>query len=650
MDNNNMVTLRNKKTGETITVPREKFTTGVSGIASDIGDSLASAPEALGNLITSIPGGIKKAGRYALTTNPVSTLANLGAGAVEGGAGLISSPQVLMRYLAGKFPELGKRMDAAAMPGTKGVKDPTFYEALKTWEGQHGLAPQSEDEASVRNAGGLIFGGAALSKIPGAFAKGATLSAQQAGQGGDPVHAALMALIGSKTGEVLGKGINKAAGAGEVMPENMPPAGSPEMTANMAAPPSSPSGYQTIGNIPKAAYNIGKSIPEAIKGIPEMAGTAASTGLDTLAGLGSQARIPVLPSLTEALSDYIKYKSIKPETLAQRKLFSDIESKDLPMINERQAASQRLGLSYLTPAESTLSPFEAAKQGSFGRTSSGSKLLFQKGKERTSDEGTAIGNLLDTVYDAKELDPQKAAAYSETMKAQVPDDFINAQMQRPVIQKAVKTLEGNAAYRQQIEEELGIKLGDIKPNSFMYWDMVKRVLGDMGEKAKEQGRPTTESDILSKTRRTMVQQMDDIKPEYEVARGIAERRFTRKKLEDVFDKKSMTINNFKNILGSEKKFNDIINKLKAYPEAQQKLKDMKLLFGQSGDMIHNDMNIRSAAALKRTSMSEARNKVDAMKAILDEKYGKAHDVATVNLMTSPEWPKILAEHLKKKGK
>ena len=624
--------------------PAEK---GWSGIASDVQSSLQSAPDALVDMVSSIPGGLKKAARYATSNNPVETLGNIGAGGVESAAGLLSSPQVLMRYLAEKFPEFGKRMEQSTAGGGS-FKDPTLYEGLMKFEKEHGMAPQSGDEASVRNAGGLLFGGKALTKLGNALTRTATISAEQGGRGGDPVHAAILGLLGDKLAKTTAKGINKAAEMNNP-PAATPPPGSPSLTANIGSMPSGSAGYvgSTISNIPKAAFNIAKAIPEkavnTVKAIPEVAGQAAATGLETMADLGTKAHIPGVQPTLGALGSYLKYVSVKPEKLAQRKLFEDIDPQDLPKISERMDAAKRLGLGYLTPAEATLSPFEAAKQGTIGRTSSGSKLLFEKGKERTGSEGTAINNLLDTIYDQKTLDPQKAAAYEETMTASVPDDFIVRQMKRPVIEKAIKTLEGNAAYRQRIQEELGVTLGDVKPNSFMYWDMVKRVLGDMGEKAKEQGRATTESDILSDTRRSMVNEMDKIKPEYEVARGIAERKFTRRKLEDVFDKKTMTGNNFYKFLQSKKNFNEVMNKLKAFPDAQQKLKDMHLLFG---DLIPNDMSIRSAAALKRTSMSSPRNKLDALKQELDEKYGKEHDVATIKLMTDPDWLNMLAEYIK----
>lgn len=607
MPDNEMITLRNKKTGEVVTVPREKYKTGFSGIASDVGSSLESALPAFGEMISSIPGGIKKAGRYALSNNPVETLGNLGAGGVEGAAQLASSPQVLARYLAEKFPELGNRMAHGGAgniggEGGGGIKDPTIYEALMNFEKNHGMSAQGEDESSVRNIGNLLFGGKGLTKLPNAASRVGGVTAQQIGAGGDPVHAAILGLTG-------------------------------ELAAN--AP------WNKVKNIPQAAVN-------AIKNPVELAGTAASSGLDTIAGLGAVSRIPIVPSMVEALSDYIKYKSIKPETLAKRNLFNDINPEDVTQINERMEAAKRLGLGYLTPAEATLSPFEAAKQGGIGRTSSGSKLLFQKGKERSGNEASAINNLLDTIYDAKELDPKKAAAYKETMKGSVSEDFIKKYSTDPVIAEAMEQLHKDPVYRKSLGlNKKTAEEGIVPSNTFEYWDQVKRVLGDMEEaNSSMAGRKPFKKAVIGSSRRAMVADMDNIEPSYETARNISERQFTRNKLESVFDKKSMTGNNFSKFLQSKKNFNETMNKLKAFPEAQQKLKDMHLLFG---DLIPNDMPIRHAAALKRTSMSESRNKVDAMKKILDERYGKEHDVAAVNLMTNPDWAKLLSQHLKNKG-
>lgn len=625
MPNNDMITLRNKRTGEVVTVPRSQYridepTTGVVGMAQDIGKSIGDAPGAAMEMISSIPGGIKNVSKYASTHNPVSTLGNLGAGGVESAAGLLSSPQVLIRYLAEKFPELGKRM--AANPGIKGTsyKDPTFYESLNKFENDHGLAPQSEQESSVRNAGGLLFGGKALTGLPNILSRTGALSAENAGRGGDPVHAAILGLIGEGSARLLNK--NK-----------------PSM--------------ETIKSAPQAALETIKSIPEKAKNMaaaaPEVLGSSVASALESAADYGS--KIPmageVLQPTVGAIAAYLKHKSVKPEDLAKRKLFGDIAPNQLDQINERMAAAKRLGLSYLTPAEATVSPFEAAKQGTVGRTSTGSKLLFEKGAERSGTEHTAINSLLDSIHNEKELAPKMKEAYEETMTGTVPPDFIETHSQRPVIEAAIKKLENNPSYRQLIEEERGTKLDEVSPNTFRYWDIVKRVLGDMEEDKKDKmGRATTESSVMGKSRRQMVSDMDKIKPEYETARNISERMHTRRKIEDFFDKRAMTGNNLDKFLSSKKNWAELQHKLSPFPDALEKLNDLHLL---SKDLIPNNMSLRAATALKRTGMSESRNKLDALKADLDERYGREHDVATVKLMTDPDWQAVLTEYLKKKG-
>lgn len=565
---------------------------GWAGIGNDIANSWESAPNALAQMIESIPGGIKNVAKYATSNNPASTLANIGAGGVESGAGVLSAPQMLVRYLSQKFPQLGKQDQK---------NDPTFYEGLMDFEKQHGLAPQSEEEASVRNAGGLLFGGKLLSKLPGMLSRSTAITGESSGRGGDPIHAAILSMAGDLTSR---------------------------------AP------WKKVADIPQ-------STAEAVKKLPELAGQTAATGLETVADLGTKAHIPGLQPTLGALGSYLKYISVKPEELARRKLFGDIAPEDVPQINERTEAAKRLGLGYLTPAEATLSPFEAAKQGTIGRTSAGSKLLFEKGKERTSSEATAINNLLDTIYDDSELSPKKKAAYEETMKSSVPPEFIEKHSDDPVIQSAMEQLHKDPVYRKALGiDKKSAEEGIVPKDTFEYWDHIKRILGDMEEgNASGEGRRPYKKSVIASTRRDMVSDMDKIEPKYEVARGIAERQFTRKNLEDVFDKKTMTGNNFYKFLQSKKNFNETMNKLKAFPEAQQKLKDMHLLFG---DLIPNDMSIRSAAALKRTSMSEARNKLDALKQELDERYGKKHDVAAVKLMTDPDWLNQLSEHLKNK--
>lgn len=628
MKNRDTITIRNKKTGEEITVPRsqyieEKPSSGVDAVMQDLKQSWDSAPRALGEMALSIPGGINNVGRYATHNNPVSTFANLGAGGVESGAALLSSPQKLMRYIAEKFPNAEKAMERGKFQN-KGVNDPTLFESLMDFENQHGLAARSPEEASVRNAGGLMFGGKALSMLPNMFARAGTLGAEQAGRGGDPLHAAILGFLGESAGRIPVRRTKELPRAMMDMMQAVQEKAKqkPELTANMG-------------------QAIGDPLSVAFQGFPSFVGKTASKGLESLAESGSKLHIPMLPEKLLGKAYELKYKSSSPEKLAQEKLFGDFTHEDLPQIRERLAAAKRLGLGYLTPAEAALSPYEAAKQGTIGRTSSGSKLLFKKGKERLSSEEKSINSLLDTIYDAKELDPQKHAAYEETMQASVPDEFVSHWITDPVVKEAIQKLKDTPAYRK--------RLGSSPDTSFMYWNMVKRVLGDKSTKLRGSNKlQNTEADIIDETRRDMTSQMDEIEPTYPIARGIAEREFTREDIENFFDKRKMTGNNFYNLIKSKKKFDELMHKLEAFPEAQQKLNDMLLLFE---DLIPSVHSLRAATALKRTSMSEPRNKLDAERLALDEKYGREHDVAAVKLMTDPNFLNMLSEFLKnQKGK
>lgn len=659
MAKQDLIKLKNKKTGEVVEVPRSQFVEdkGLRGIGNDVLSSLQSAIPAGVEMVKSIPGGAQNVVNYATSNPPRETLANLGAGGVESLVGAISAPQMLSRYLAEKFPELGKRMEkSTANLGTGSFKDPTMYESLMDFEKGHGLAPRSEEEGSVRNVGGLLFGGKLLSKLPGMLSRTGAVTAQQAGEGGDPVHAALLGAIG----EMTGKGVNKLMPKNDsALPMEQVGNATPSASIGQTMPPAPfnvtlgglgfiPPAMQKLaegakelpGQVKKAAQAAPEMFNKAAKAAPEMLGSGAASVLETAADYGS--KIPGAAGLLQptigALASYIKHLSVAPEEMAQRKLFADMTSKDLPQINERMEAAKRLGLSFLTPGEAMLSPFQAAKEANIGKTTSGAKLLYEKGKQRVGTEASAINNLLDTVYDADTLAPEKNAAYEETMNKAVPDEFMTKWKQNPIVEWAINQMETKPTYKSELK--------DVPKNSFEYWNIVKRVISDL-EKGEAKGMQGFSSNAATKIRNNMVGEMDSLEPRYEDARNIAEREFTRKDLEKVFDKKSMTLNNFWSFLKSEKEFNKVMRKLDAFPEAQQKLRDIRLL---SNEIIPFDESIRSSYKLEKTGMTKDRNKLDALKRDLDERYGKEHDVASVNLMTNPDWLPKLVEYLKAKGK
>lgn len=598
MNNRNMITLRNKNTGELVTVPHSKYkieqpSQGWGGVGEDAVNSMMNFPSNAAAMVPELAEGAGGAVKN-IFTRPLHSALVGASGIGEGGIAMGNIAGNVMDYLADKGI-----VSKEAAAKTLHIPDLGIEKALGIDK------PDKGDQFIKMIASLLIPGKVAKALLPGKAAIPAAIAATAAGENQDPLQAGLMGILGQRLAGVLKK-------------------------------------------TPGAAVSTAKAIPGIVSNLPEHAASAAASGLESAADYLSKA--PVVGGAAQPIlgtaGSYLKHLAVKPEELARRNLFGDITSADLPEMMERDAAGKRLGLTYLTPSELLNSPFESVKQGNIGRTTQGSKLLYKEGAARGASEEAAINKLLDSIHEDK-LDPIKKAAYEETMKGNVSDDFIARQTKRPVIEQAIKKLESNPAYRQKIQDELGIEIGKIKPNSFIYWDMVKRVLGDMEESAKETGRPTTASSIYGDTRQSMVKEMDAIKPEYKTARNIAERKFTRQKLEKVFDKKDKTFNNFDSFLKSKSNFDDIMRKLDAFPEAKQILNDIKMF---SGKMVPNNPTVRTAAALKRTGMSDARNALEAKKRSLDEKFGMEHDVAAVKLMTHPDLLTKLIEHLKKTGK
>lgn len=649
-----MIKIRNKKTGEIKIVPRDQYIVepelrnGFAGIADDIMKSARTAPDALLDTITGLAKSAKGAGKYALTTNPVSTFANLGVGGVEGGAALISSPQMMMRYIAEKFPELAKDNGTLASHYLKNAKQHTDYENLMRFEQEHGLAPQSEDERGVRDIGGLIFGGKGLTKIPSRTGRIAALSAQQAGAGGDPLHAAMLGMIGEMVGSrIKGKVQNDANAPAQPSAQPFtPPSAVTSASFNQPIIPGMNVTLGGFGVIPEAV----KAIPDALektkegaknlsKNAKEIAYKGTAKGVEAL-GKGAS-YIPVagqyLHPASEILSSYLNYKSISPETYAIRKVLGGLRPEDLPMIEEMMKAKRGLPLSFLTPGEASQSPKQAAREANLGRTEKGSQLLLDRAKARTGTQAESIYQLEDQIYDPDKLEPKKQAAYNATLDQTLPPEFLSKWNNDLVVQDAIKLLNSKGTYKKAVK--------DVPVNSFRYWNYVKRAIADM-EKGDAKNLQKFSSDEATKTRNQMVEEMDFIEPEYANARKIAEREFIKDEITNALDKKEYTINNLKELFKSKKRYNKLVDRLSPYPEALETLQNLKKL---SGNLLELDDSIRKAYVQERTGMAKDRNQLDALKRALDQRYGEEYDVKAVDLMTS-DWLPILRKELAKKGK
>jgi hypothetical protein len=294
---------------------------------------------------------------------------------------------------------------------------------------------------------------------------------------------------------------------------------------------------------------------------------------------------------------------------------------------ERLEAARRLGLDYLTPAEASLNPYLGGRQGALGNTSEGSHMMYQKAKDRVASEEKAIGELLDTIYSGKEMKPKMEKLYEEAKKTKLPEEFINKYKDNEIIKHAQKDVFSSSAYRE--------KLKNVPKDSVEYWDLVKQAISDLEEKA-----PKGERKIYTDARKDLVGEIDKIDPRYQEARSFAERKITRDKLEKAFDKADPSGKSFFKALASKEKFEKLQHNLRNVPEAQERLKDMKMIFG---DLI-SPPTIRGAAALEKTSMNKPRSSIQAVTDAMENALTKGkYDKEMIDFITNPNWDAMMAD-------
>jgi len=162
---------------------------GLGGIGRDIIESTLSAPgEALKGLMN-IPEHIRAGNKYIKEEPWYHSLGQAGIGGAEGIAGLLSAPQAGARYLSEKFAE----PNGALYKGLH--KTPTPYELMQDYEKKFGVDATKEGESELRAIAQMLLARKPIANIPSKLGRTAAISSTVAGQGGDPVHAALGSFI-----------------------------------------------------------------------------------------------------------------------------------------------------------------------------------------------------------------------------------------------------------------------------------------------------------------------------------------------------------------------------------------------------------------------------------------------------------------------
>lgn len=336
-----------------------------------------------------------------------------------------------------------------------------------------------------------------------------------------------------------------------------------------------------------------------------------------LAGLPTSAQLSVA-----ALGSLLGLTGRNPTREAQKDIAKSIEGTNY---QDKLQAAKRLGLSYLTPAEASGSPYLGAIQGNIGKTEGGSKELYAAGEQRIKTEEKAIDKLLNTVYKEQDLSPEVKKLYSQAYKKDVPQETISNLFNNKVIQEAQRIVENKPAYQESLK--------NVKPNSVAYLDHVKQSLDDMIGSAIKKG-DNKEASIMQKTKDEMLTKMDEIAPEYKKARSLYERKSARETIEKIFNTKEMRGTNLYRGLENKQKYEELQNHLRNVPEAQQQLKDMRLVFK---DLI-NPPTVRTAHGTNKVGMNQERNTKKAYSEMLKQllSFGK-NDKTMVELITNPKW-------------
>lgn len=313
--------------------------------------------------------------------------------------------------------------------------------------------------------------------------------------------------------------------------------------------------------------------------------------------------------------------------------------------NPRLKAAGRLGLDYLTPAESGVNPWAAKRQGALGKTEEGGRMLYDRGQKRQGSERAAIERTLDQIYSPETMDQKISETYKSLGPVNLPAEFPAQYEGNAIIKAAEKRVKNRPAYQESLKKMLpeNVKLAegqsDAQPTSLVYWDHVKRALYDMEQEAGRKG-SGGESNILGDTRRDLVGQMDQHYPEYADARGLYERKKTRQGLEKVFDQKEINGQNFYRALASEKKFDELLSHLKDAPEAVQNLKDMRLLFKD----LMGPPTIKTAKGTEERGMNQSRSSGAFLETLMEHAFTKGgNDMAAIEFITSKDWARQMEE-------
>ena len=287
----------------------------------------------------------------------------------------------------------------------------------------------------------------------------------------------------------------------------------------------------------------------------------------------------------------------------------------------------------ITPSEASGNPFVGGIEGRYGRTGEAAAEKTRIGQERIVKQNEAIDDLMNTIYDKST--PQAAAAskkkiedlYQKSYKWNIKPDIAEAFKIDPVIGDAFKKVASDSAYRR--------KLQGIPENNFAYLNQVKRALGDMEGSALKAGEKDRAAEFKA-ARKNLVETMDKSVPDYARAREEAQKSIIRSNIQKQLRKKEIKGSTFYNtILKNDDEFNKLNDSLKNVPEAQDKLKDMRLAWKNLIDI----EKPKNKAFREETGLNQSRNWASKLVDMWNEMTGAKRNIQALKFIHSPDWDK-----------
>lgn len=198
---------------------------------------------------------------------------------------------------------------------------------------------------------------------------------------------------------------------------------------------------------------------------------------------------------------------------------------------EGKAAADRLGLSYIAPAEASGSPLAAATQGKLGTSGAGALKLQESGLNRIASEKNVINQFLDNVAPSgrnaasevrqvsrdilskkdKALSNAARPLYDSAYKQELSPEAYKAITEDGIVAKAIDSVMKNPIYSNELK--------GISPNSIKVLDLAKREMDDQIGRSMRAGEKNA-TRLLQGSKKNLLTTLDEISPDYKAGRAI----------------------------------------------------------------------------------------------------------------------------------